>query len=263
MLALLRGSGLPVPPLLALVEDHAWTVAVTDFVAGEHGLQVYQRAPAELEALFRALGQLLAAVHRTPPPLGHQPRIRTAKSAKGLNVRRTKQLRALRGKYFARVLITDSDLAARSRRVLETLPALDLDAELRDALAAALAHPAWRPPAARLVHGDAGLHNLLWDDGIAALLDWEWAGVGNPLLDLAWVGWTMRWRQLPGDLWPAFLAAYTSSEPPDLDITPDALRALALGQIAGILARVAPQPAARQEWLRRARWTLSLDWPSA
>jgi aminoglycoside phosphotransferase (APT) family kinase protein len=120
----------------------------------------------------------------------------------------------------------------------------------------------WPTPATCLVHGDAGLHNLLWDGSIAALLDWEWGGAGNPLLDLAWVGWTMRWRQLPGHLWPAFLAAYMSLEPPDLVITPDALRALALGQIAGILVRVAGQPAAWEEWLRRARWTLSLSWPA-
>ncbi|MBK9940005.1 MAG: hypothetical protein IPP13_00030 [Kouleothrix sp.] len=30
------------------------------------------------------------------------------------------------------------------------------------------------------------------------------AGWGNPHLDLAWVWWTLRWRQAPGALWQAF-----------------------------------------------------------
>jgi hypothetical protein len=69
---------------------------------------------------------------------------------------------------------------------------------------------------------------------------------------LAWLHWTMRWRGLPEDLWRDALAAYGRPAPPD-----DALTALALGQIAMILARVSGQPAARAEWLRRAVWTLT------
>jgi aminoglycoside phosphotransferase (APT) family kinase protein len=101
---------------------------------------------------------------------------------------------------------------------------------------------------------------VLWQGRITGLLDWEWAGWGNPLLDLSWVFWTMRWRSVPETMWPVFLAGY--GQLPDGEWSDTALRALALGQIAGILARVSERDDARQEWLRRARWTLDLKFPA-
>ena len=54
-----------------------------------------------------------------------------------------------------------------------------------------------RPPSARrvaLVHGDARLGNLIVDSsGLAALIDWELAHVGDPLEDLGWLC-TVAWR---------------------------------------------------------------------
>jgi aminoglycoside phosphotransferase (APT) family kinase protein len=105
----------------------------------------------------------------------------------------------------------------------------------------------------RLVHGDPGAHNLLWDGQLTALLDWEWAGLGDPLTDLAWVCWTLRFRQVAAPVRAAFLAAYGLPEPNRAD-----LRDLALAQIAAILVRVADQPEASAEWLRRLDWTLNL-----
>jgi aminoglycoside phosphotransferase (APT) family kinase protein len=218
----LRGSGLPAPALLALAEGDDWTVEVQSYIAGAHGLQVLAGAPADLDQVFGALGRLLARVHSTP-------------------------------------------LAAPSPQLLferaSALADLEVDADLRAALAASLGHPVWERASPRLVHGDAGLHNLLWDGRITALLDWEWAGWGEPLLDLAWIYWTMRWRNLPGHLWQAFLDAYGSGPAVAAGTTPGALRALALGQIAGILKRSQDEPAAWAEWLRRAHWTLALDFP--
>jgi aminoglycoside phosphotransferase (APT) family kinase protein len=227
MLELLRDSGLPAPVLLALAEDDGWTVAVTRFVAGVHGLQVLERAPAELEPLYHALGQLLSTVHQTP--VAADPKLL---------------------------------IAQRTDHVLRTIPALELDADLSAALAASLAHPIWRPEAGCLVHGDAGLHNLLWDGRITALLDWEWAGWGTPLLDLAWLYWTMRWRSLPEQRWQTLLAGYGDGPARAYGGSPEELRALVLGQIAGILLRVQQQPSAKQEWLRRLRWTLGLVFPA-
>src|SRR5262249_10225081 len=97
---------------------------------------------------------------------------------------------------------------------------------------------------------------------ITALLDWEWAGLGSPVIDLAWLYWTMRWRDLPPALWQTFLAGYGAGSALVCGGSPEALRALALGQIAGILARVPEQPAAREEWLRRLRWTLGMTFPA-
>jgi len=224
VLALLRGSGLPAPALLALAEDAAWTVEVLKFVPGANGLHMLASAPAELERVYGALGRALAAVHHIPlaPPA------------------------------------QDWLLAERAGQMHKALADLPIDAELRAALATGLEHPAWRSPDARLVHGDAGIHNLLWDGRITALLDWEWAGWGEPLIDLAWVWWTMRWRSLPGRMWPMFLAGYAAEHTPPA-AEPATLHTLALGQIAGILVRAQGQVGAWDEWLRRANWTLRLE----
>jgi aminoglycoside phosphotransferase (APT) family kinase protein len=227
VLAQLHASGLPIPALLALAEDEHWTVAVTRFVAGEHGLRVLQRAPTELEPLYSALGRLLAAVHRTPLAAA-DPTLR---------------------------------LAERAEQIHAIILTLGLEAGPGEPLIASLEHPVWRSQPGGLVHGDAGLHNLLWDGRITALLDWEWAGLGSPLLDLAWLYWTMRWRDLPPALWRTFLAGYSGGPALACGGSPEALRALALGQIVGILARVQEQPAAREEWLRRLRWTLGMKFP--
>jgi aminoglycoside phosphotransferase (APT) family kinase protein len=226
MLALLHNHGLPSPQLLALSEGDTWTVAVTAAVAGRSGIHLYQQ-PERLAEAYRALGQLLASVHRTPiaPP---DPNLL---------------------------------LAQRFRQVQEQLPVLGLEPELLDVFAASLAHPVWQPTRSTLVHGDAGLHNVLWNGHISALLDWEWSGWGNPLLDVAWVYWTMRWRAVPPALWDVFLSSYQTAFAGSAPAGSAGLRALVVGQIVGILARVHDQPAARAEWLRRANWTLALEFP--
>jgi aminoglycoside phosphotransferase (APT) family kinase protein len=58
---------------------------------------------------------------------------------------------------------------------------------LEDALGWLAAHA--RPtPRTTLVHGDYRTGNLVYDDDrIAAVLDWEFACVGDPMLDVAWV----------------------------------------------------------------------------
>jgi aminoglycoside phosphotransferase (APT) family kinase protein len=45
------------------------------------------------------------------------------------------------------------------------------------------------------VHGDYGPNNMLFDPEtfeVAAVLDWEWARVGDPIEDLAWCEWIVR-----------------------------------------------------------------------
>ena len=227
LLRLLHASALPIPRLLALVEDDQWTIAVTNWLAGEHGLAVLERAPEQLESLYHALGALLANIHRTPvaaPTLAPQ-------------------------------------LADRARHALKFLPTLQLENEFSTVLREALEHPIWRAPPHALAHGDAGLHNLLWDSRITALLDWEWAGWGSPLLDLAWLYWTIQWRRLPPTLWQSLLAGYAAGPALAHRATSDELRALALGQIASILVRVQGQPSAWEEWQRRLRWTFGITFP--
>lgn len=221
LLRLLQGNDLPVPVLLAQTEDAAWTVTVMRRLPGLNALTFYSDNPALLESVAASLGRLLAAVHRAP------------------------------------IVVADPDLqlAARFRRVYEGLPALGLDPDIHALLVASLEHRAWHSVTPGLVHGDAGVHNLLWHAGALALVDWEWAGWGCPLLDLAWIAWTLAWRRAPAALWQIVLAAYGDGPASSGDCSPGALRALALGQMAAILHRVQDVPEARAEWLRRVRWT--------
>jgi aminoglycoside phosphotransferase (APT) family kinase protein len=225
LLQLLRTSELPIPRLLAQIEDDQWTVAVTGWLAGQHGLAVLERTPEQLEPIYHALGALLANIHRTP------------------------------------LTAPAPQLADRMRHARDHLPALEFDPQLGIVLLEALEHPSWRAQPHALAHGDAGLHNLLWHGRITALLDWEWAGWGTPLLDLAWLYWTIQWRKLPPALWHSLLAGYGAGPALVNGATREELRALALGQIASILVRSHGQPSAWEEWQRRLRWTLALVFP--
>jgi aminoglycoside phosphotransferase (APT) family kinase protein len=227
LLQLLQASEMPIPSLLALIEDERWTITVTGWLAGEHGLTVLERAPDQLEAIYHALGMLLARVHRTPVASAtHMPQ-----------------------------------LAERMGHALACLPTLGLERDLSAALLEALEHPIWRAQPHALTHGDAGLHNLLWHGRITALLDWEWAGWGTPLLDLAWLYWTIQWRKLPLALWHSLLAGYGTGPALANGMKADEMRALALGQIASILVRAHCQPSAWEEWQRRLRWSLGITFP--
>jgi aminoglycoside phosphotransferase (APT) family kinase protein len=68
-----------------------------------------------------------------------------------------------------------------------------------------------------LVHGDYGPNNVLLDPAsleITAVLDWEWAHVGDPVEDLAWCEWVVRMHH-PGDvsLLAEFFGAYRGPVP--------------------------------------------------
>ncbi len=223
LLPALHAAGLPVPEPLAFVADTTWTVSITAALPGQNGLQVLSEVPAQLPLVFKALGRTLAAVHAAPPPAAHP----------------------------------DLDFALRVASAQASLADSAISPDLAIALDAALAYPVWSTTSG-LVHGDSGLHNLLWGAEGLWLLDWEWAGSGPTLLDLAWLRWTMAWRALPAELWSAFLNGY-GRLPAALD---DATQlALTLGQIGLILVRAADQPAAHAEWLHRAAWTRTLFAP--
>lgn len=221
-LGALAGRGLAAPQLLALLDEHSWTIEVMAALPGASGVLLYAEPPGVAMAALSGLASLLAATHVLDVPAPNP----------------------------------DALHAARGARALDALTDLSLPSALRVALTASLEHPVWRPGTTQMSHGDAGLHNLIWGGGYA-LVDWEWAGWGEPLLDLAWVWWTLRWRGAPPERWAGFLAAYRAARPIE-EPDPDSLYALALGQIAGILARVRDEPAAYAEWLRRAEWTLGL-----
>lgn len=220
----LADTSIPAPRLIAFCETAEWSVEVLAWLPGNNGLQILAAPEPPLAAMVAALGRILAQVHATPlAPLDPHAQI-----------------------------------AERVSKVRESLDSLPLSDEVHSAFQQALAQPAWHAPTRSLLHGDAGLHNLLWHEHRASgLLDWEWAAWGDPQLDLAWVWWTMRWRNLPTELWQHFLDSYAATQPlPNVSVA--ALHTLALGHIAAMLVRVHGQTAAWQEWLRRADWTLAL-----
>ncbi|WP_329342841.1 phosphotransferase [Streptomyces sp. NBC_00663] len=69
-----------------------------------------------------------------------------------------------------------------------------------------------------LVHGDFGPQNVLLDPGtfaVTAVVDWEFAHVGDPVEDLAWCEWIVRMHH-PHHRHhlPAFFRAYAAQVPP-------------------------------------------------
>lgn len=87
-----------------------------------------------------------------------------------------------------------------------------------------------------LVHGDANLDNLLFDDqGLVALIDWEEACVGIPLLDFCVAASDACYVDgvFNEELWQVFFDAYTSTRPfSDLEASAleDAMRHVGLLQ---------------------------------
>ncbi|GAB2757711.1 phosphotransferase [Streptomyces bullii] len=68
-----------------------------------------------------------------------------------------------------------------------------------------------------LVHGDFGPHNVLLDPvtlQVAAVVDWEFAHLGEPVEDLAWCEWVVRTHH-PGqvDCLGPFFDAYGGAVP--------------------------------------------------
>ena len=224
LLRLLHASDLPIPRLLALVEDDEWTIAVTR-LAGRRARPGRAGArPEQLEALYHALGLLLANIHRTPvaaPALAPQ-------------------------------------LEDRTRHALARLPALELESDLSAAAAGSVAAPNLARTAIRAGarRRRAAQPALGWPDHRAAGLGVGRLGHAAARPGLAVLDDPMA--QVAARLWHSFLAGYDAGPALANGATPDELRALALGQIASILVRAHGQPSAWEEWQRRLRWTMEL-----
>lgn len=151
-------QGVRVPPLVAhVVDDDGVSSLVTRFVPGETIARKILRDDqyaAARERLADDLGRALARVHRIPPD-----------SVPG---------------------VVELDPLQAYRQRLDELgrphPAFELAFRwLED----------HRPPVTRdpvVVHGDFRLGNVIVDeDGLAAVIDWELAHLGDPVEDLGWL----------------------------------------------------------------------------
>jgi aminoglycoside phosphotransferase (APT) family kinase protein len=152
LLRLLRAMGLPVPSA-HLLDDSGEILAtpyiVIDCVEGER-----ETAPADLPGFIHELATILAKIHAidgSRPDLSFLPR-----------------QEATVAERLQRSSAADASDQARIRATLQS---------------------AWPLPqrnSAVLLHGDFWPGNTLWKDGgLAAVVDWEDAAVGDPLADLA------------------------------------------------------------------------------
>jgi aminoglycoside phosphotransferase (APT) family kinase protein len=214
-LTLAAAAGLPAPRRLALLEDADTTVLLAERLPGQAGVTLYQAPPAQRCAALARLGELMSQIHAVPAD-------DDSMSLAPIAVPHDSLVAALTGEPDAAMLLACFDAAG-----------------------------AMLPQRRRLVHGDAGLHNLVWHGDTGALVDWEWAGWGDPLLDLGWISWTLGFRQVATAESACFWRHYAADRP-----DPALLHAAALARIAHLLVRVAGIPAARAEWLRRARRTV-------
>ena len=235
ILPLLADSDLPVPTIRAHTDLEDWTVSLIDVVEGESGLSLVQtREPVDLRAHGEILGRLLRMVHAAAP-----------------------------------TPVSDAtlDLVARADEVAAAVVGAQLPTDVVEELIEALAHPAVRRGVA-LVHGDFGFHNTLWRSTpagrvrLTGLLDWEWAGWGNPLVDLAWLWWTLKFRLAPAVTLEAAIDGYRSEAVRAIGWEPDAVRALVRAQMAQIVVRTPPGSPPRTEWLRRIENVTSLAVPA-
>ncbi len=149
-------------------------------------------------------------------------------------------------------------LADRMGRLARRLRAVDLaDLDLRGSSAADASAVDELAPTT-FVHGDFAPVNVVMDAGgeIAALLDFEHAGAGPALLDVAWWGWVVRHHhpEAWAAAWPAFIAA-AGREPGDNDAR---LHELALRTLAE-RAAAADDADTRRRWLDRL--TAARSWP--
>jgi aminoglycoside phosphotransferase (APT) family kinase protein len=111
-------------------------------------------------------------------------------------------------------------------------PAWQVD-RIRAALAAI--GPAPQRTVTALLHGDYWPGNLLWRDGrLVAVIDWEDAAVGDPLIDLAIARLDLLWI-FGRDAMDAFTARYRSLQPVDRAALPyrDLCAALRMARLAG------------------------------
>jgi aminoglycoside phosphotransferase (APT) family kinase protein len=140
-------------------------------------------------------------------------------------------------------------LAERMGKLASRLRSVELDADQVEGPGTDRPHSA-TPGARAFVHGDfAPINVVIGADGeIGALLDFEHAGEGPALLDVAWWGWVVRHHHPEGwaAAWPTFLAA-AGLEPGDVEVR---LHELALKTLADRVA-ASRDSAERDRWRQR------------
>jgi aminoglycoside phosphotransferase (APT) family kinase protein len=231
-IALLRkldGLSCASPTVVGSHVDDEWVLLATIKSAGTPGTVLLPDLLANREygaAFGTLMGRLLRSIHGSAP-------------------------HPIAGEMFERVGLL-ADAAVR-------LASLDIAPNVRDTLLSAIHDPVHQRGVAFL-HGDAGLHNVLLETStdagssglrIAAFVDWELGGWGNPLTDVSWLYWTMSFRGFDEWAWPAFADAYGAWALRAIGWSDLSVMSSILGQMALLLARTDSGTAVRDVWLTR------------
>jgi aminoglycoside phosphotransferase (APT) family kinase protein len=225
----LDGLGCGSPTVVGSHVDDEWVLLATIKSAGTPGTVLLPDllADSHRAAAFGTLmGRLLRSVHGSAP-------------------------HPIPGEMYERTGLL-ADAAVR-------LTSLEIAPKVRDTLLSAIHDPVHQRGVAFL-HGDPGLHNVLLETSsdagslglrIAALVDWEMGGWGNPLSDVAWLFWTMSFRGYVDSAWPAFAEAYGSWALRAIGWNDLSVMSSILGQMALLLVRTDSGTAVRDIWLTR------------
>lgn len=203
VIAAVHARGFPAPEVVWLDTEHA-SLPGGDFLvmrkaAGEGGGSVFAATGGISADFSRLLAGVLARLHALPP----LPEL--AGVADSINARRwslplqqcvQEYLDEWLALYQSEGHLPSPTVTALLRWVADNVPAGD-------------GQPV-------LLHGDIGFHNLLLDQGqLTAVLDWEFAHLGDPAEDLAYV------RNTIGGMldWEAFMADYLDQGGQPVDAT--------------------------------------------
>jgi aminoglycoside phosphotransferase (APT) family kinase protein len=200
----LGGEVVSLRQLAGGASKEAWAVELADgrsLLVRRAGVGVIHRDTLPLEQEFRVLGAAVAAGVRAPRPVAYLGEI---------GGREAFAMELVEGETIGRRIVRDPpprlalEMAEELARIhaiepLDFLPRGDAIARFYEELdSVGEPHPAieyglaWvrerleRTRAATFVHGDFRVGNLAVADGLVAVLDWEFAHVGDPVEDVAW-----------------------------------------------------------------------------
>lgn len=229
VLGVLADESLPVARMVAASHDDEWAVVVTEHLEGRDGLSVVPDMSLDPDLAARTgalMGETLRAIHTTAP-------------------------RPLPGDAF--------DRGAQATAAMDAIRASGAPADIIESSVVALGDPLHRRGLA-FMHGDPGLHNIVWCAAqpgrplaLRAVVDWELAGWGNPMVDVAWVWWTLWFRGLPPQTGQAFADGYGRWAIEAMGWSGDTVDAAVRSQMAALLARTEPGTEVRKLWVERIR----------
>ena len=111
-----------------------------------------------------------------------------------------------------------------------------------------------------LIHGDFGPHNVIYQNNSIIAIDWEWAGYGNPMYDIAWVLWFTNihypnYYQILSDI---FINTYLKHN--SINISETLIKTYSISNVLKILSRIKEENIeSKNEWIRRLNWTIEND----